>query len=84
MYRVVLCCWKELFAITSGFSWQNLALPTLYSKAKLACYTRSLLTIYFCISIPYDEKDIFFFFLVLVLEGFVGLHRTIQLKLLWL
>ena len=25
----------------------------------------------------------FFFFLVLVLEGLVGLHRTIQLQLLW-
>ena len=34
-------------------------------------------------SSPYDEKNIFFFFLVLVLEGFVGLHRTGQLQLLW-
>ena len=32
-------------------------------------------------SIPYDEKDIFL--LVLVLEGLVGLFRTIQLQLLW-
>ena len=45
-----------------------------YSKAKLACYFRYLLTFYFCIPITYDEKDIFF--LVLVLEGLVGLHRT--------
>ena len=29
---------------------------------------------------PYDEKDIFF--LVLVLESLVGLHRTSQLLLL--
>ena len=35
---------------------------------------------YFCISVPYNEKDIFFW--VLVLEGLVGLHRTIQLQLL--
>ena len=34
---------------------------------------------YFCIPVPYDEKDIFG---VLVLEGFVGLHRTVQLQLL--
>ena len=32
----------------------------LYSKAKFACYFRYLLTSYFCISVPYDEKDIFF------------------------
>ena len=34
----------------------------------------------FCIPILYDEKDIFF--LVLVLEGVVCLHRTGQLQLL--
>ena len=31
------------------------------SKAKLACYSMYLLTSYFWITIPYDEKDIFFF-----------------------
>ena len=52
----------------------------LYSEAKLACYSRYLLTSSFCIPAPNYEKDIFF--LVLVLEGFVGLHRTVQLQLL--
>ena len=52
----------------------------LYSKAQLACYSRYLLTSYFCIPIPYDVKDIF---LVLILEGLVGLHRIRQLQLLW-
>ena len=51
------------------------------SKAKLASYSSSLLTSYFCIPAPYGEKDIFF--LVLVLEGLIGLHRTSQLQLLW-
>ena len=46
-------------------------------------YSRYLLTSYFCILIPYDEKDFFGGFLVLVLEGLIGLHRTIQLQLLW-
>ena len=32
-----------------------------------------------CIPVPYYEKDIFFW--MLVLEGLVGLHRTIQLQL---
>ena len=54
----------------------------LYSKAKLACYSRYLLTSYFCILVTYDEKDIIFFFMVLALEGLVGLHRTIPLQLL--
>ena len=52
-----------------------------YFKAKLACYPRYLLTSYFVIPVPFDEKDTFFFWL-LVLEGLVGLHRTAQLQLL--
>ena len=42
----------------------------LYLKVKLACYSRYLLTSYFCIRISYDEKDTFF--LVIVLKCFVG------------
>ena len=45
---------------------------TLYSKAKLACYSRYLLTSYVCTPAPYDEKYTFFF-LVLILEGLVCL-----------
>ena len=52
----------------------------LYSKAKFACYSRCFLTSYFCIPVPYNEKDIFCG--VLVLEGLVGLHRTVQPQLL--
>ena len=42
--------------------------------------SRCFLTSYFCIPVPYNEKDIFFG--VLVLKGLVGLHKTIQLQLL--
>ena len=52
----------------------------LYYKDKLACYSRYLLTSYFCILVPYNEMDTFF--CVLVLELLVGLHGTIQLQLL--
>ena len=38
------------------------------------------MTSYFCISVPCNEKDIFFW--LLVLEGPVGLHRTTELMLL--
>ena len=31
-----------------------------YSKAKFACFSRCFLTSYFCIPVPYNEKDIFF------------------------
>ena len=54
------------------------SLLLLYSKAKFACYSRCFLTSYFCISVPYNEKDTW----MLVLEGLVGLYRTIQLQLL--
>ena len=52
-----------------------LACFILYSKAKFACYSRYLLTSYFCIPVPYDDKGIF---LLLVLEVLVSLHRTVQ------
>ena len=42
------------------FSWQNsFSLCPTYSKAKFACYSRYHLTSYFCIPVPYNEKDIF-------------------------
>ena len=58
-----------------------LAFALLHSvfQAKFACYSWCFLTAYFCIPVPYDEKDICLG--VLVLEGLVGLHRTIQLQL---
>ena len=49
--------------MTSVFSWQNCQLLPcfiLYSTVKLACYSRYLLTSYFCIPVPYNEKNIFF------------------------
>ena len=49
-------------------------------QSQISCYSRYLLTSYFCIRVPYDEKDTFFW--VLVLEGLVGLHRTIEVQLL--
>ena len=52
----------------------------LNSKAKFACYSRCFLTSFFCIPVPYNEKDILFW--VLVLKGLIGLHRTVQLQLL--
>ena len=48
--------------MNSAFSWQSSVslCPVLYSEAKFACYSRYLLTSYFCILVPYDEKDISF------------------------
>ena len=60
-----------------------LAFALLHSvlQGKCACYSRCFLTSYFCIPVPYNEKDIFFGCL-LVLKSLVGLHRTVQLQLL--
>ena len=49
-------------------------------KAKFSCYSGCFLTSYFSIPVHYNEKDIFFWYLVL--KGLAGLHRTIQLQLL--
>ena len=46
----------------------------LYSKAALACYSRYLLTAYFCIAVKRT------FWGVLVLEGLVGLHAAVAAK----
>ena len=56
-----------------------LALPCLIlsPKAKFACYSAYLLTSYFWIPVPCDEKDIVF----CVLEGLVGLPGSGQLQL---
>ena len=52
----------------------------LYSRPNSSVPPKYLLTSYFCIPVPYDEKDIFF--LLLVLEHLIDLHRTVQLQLL--
>ena len=63
MCSLLLRC-KRVFAMSSAFSWQNSV--SLYSasfctpKPNLRIYSRHLLTSYFCISVPYNEKDIFF------------------------
>ena len=50
--------------MTSVFFWQNSVslcrASFCTSKAKFACYSRYLLTSYFCIPVPYNEKDIVF------------------------
>ena len=50
--------------MTSGFLLaklcQSLACFILYSKAEFVCYSTYLLTSYFCIPVPYNEKDIIF------------------------
>ena len=48
----------------------------LYSKAKVACYSRYLLTSCFCILVPYNEKRLLSG--VLVLEGLVGVHEILS------
>ena len=50
--------------MTSALSWQNsyqlLSCFILHSKVKFACYSRYFLTLYFCIPVHYNERDIFF------------------------
>ena len=46
------------------------------SKTKPACYSRYLLTSYFCIPVPMMKRT---FFWVLVPEGLIGIHRNVKL-----
>ena len=66
----------------SVLSWQNSGSPAsfFFPSSNMPITLKYLLTSYFCIPVPFDEKDIFFW--LLVLEDLVGLHRTIQLQLL--
>ena len=64
MYRVLSCVVEEGVCYDQCVLLAKLYYPLpcfiLYSKAKFACYSRYLLTSYFCILVPYNEKDIFF------------------------
>ena len=59
-----------------------LAFALLHSirQGQIFLLPQCFLTSYFGIPVPYNEKDIFFW--VLVLKGLVGLHKTFQLQLL--
>ena len=81
MYRVISCVVGKGCFLWPVCSLAKLCQPLpyfiLFSKTQLYCYSRYLLTSYFSIPVSYDEKDIFF--LLLVLEGLAGLHRSTQL-----
>ena len=88
MCRVVYCVVERgcLLRPVHSLGKTSLAFVLLHFllQANLACYYRYLLTSYFCILVPYEEKDIFFFFFSsVVLEGLIGFHRTVQFQLLW-
>ena len=67
--------------MTSAFSWQNLlALDPLcfVLQGQICLLLQVFLDFHFCIPVSYNEKGILFW----VLEGLLGLHRTIQRQLL--
>ena len=80
---LLLCCWKRVFSMTSVFSWQNSV--TLCPAS--FCTLRPNLPVTpgiswpptFSFQSPIMKRTSFG---VLVLEGLVVLHRTIQLQLL--
>ena len=83
MYSHLLCCWKRVFAMTSFFFWQksvSLCPDSFCTPWPNLPVTPGILTSFFYIPILIWWKG--HLFLVLVLEGLVGLHRIIQLQLL--
>ena len=78
-----LCCWKRVFAMTSVFSWQNsisLSPASFHTPRPNLPVTPGVFWLpTFAFQSPIMKRTSFW---VLVLEGLVGLHRTIQLQLL--
>ena len=80
---LLLCCWKRVFAMTSEFSWQN----SISLCPASFCTPRPNLPVTpgvswlstFAFGSPMMKRHLFW---VLVLEGLVSPHRTVQLQLL--
>ena len=79
-----MCCWKRVFAVTSAFSWQiSVSLcPALFCtpRPNLPITPRISWLPTFAFQSPMMKRTSFWG--VLVLEGIVGLHRTVQFQLL--
>ena len=79
----VLCCWKRVFAMTSAFSWQT----SISLCPASFCTPRPNLPVTpgvswlptFAFQSPIMKRTSFW---GVVLDGLVGLHRTVQLQLL--
>ena len=69
-------CYDQCILLAKLLSAFALLHSVLQGQICLLC--RCFVTSYFCIPVPYNEKDIFFG--VLVLKGLVGLPRTVQLS----
>ena len=70
--------------MTSVFSWSNLltfALLHIVLQGQTCLLFQVSLDFYFCIPILYDEKEIFFF-LVLILEGVIEFTHKHQTKII--
>ena len=80
---VSLCWWKRVFAITNVFSWQNsvsLCPASFCTQGQTCLLLQVSLDFLLWHSNPLRWKG--YLFLLLVLEGLIGLHRTVQLRLL--
>ena len=76
----LLCCWIRVFAMTTAFFWQNsvsLCLLHFVLQGQTCLLLQVSLDFLILHSSPLWWKG--HLFLVLVLEGLVGHHRTVQL-----
>ena len=84
MLSHLLCCWKRVFAMTNAFSCRiQLAFVLLHFvlQGQTCLLLQISLDFLLLHSSPLWWKGHLFW--VLVLEGLVGLNRTIKLQLLW-
>ena len=59
-------CYDQCIFLEKLYSFLPCFIP--HSKAKFACYSRWILTSYFCITVPYNEKDKIFWDCIQVLH----------------
>ena len=84
MSSLLLCSWKRVFAINSVFFWKNsinLALLHSVFQGQICLLLQVFLDFLLLHSSPLSWKQHLFW--LLLLKGLVGLHRTVQLQLLW-
>ena len=84
MCSLLLCCWKRVFAMTSVFSWQNSVSlwPASFCTPRQNLLLQVALDFLLFHSSPLQWRG--HLFCALVLEGLIGLHRTVQLQPHWL
>ena len=81
----LLCCWKRMFVMTIAFSWQNSVshFPVSFCTPRPTLLVIPGFSWFPMFAFESSMMKSTSLLLLLVLEGLVGHHRTVQLQFLW-